>query len=188
MDPEVLNSGKMGMNGSFSELLATRNFGRPKIVKCRNCKVQFFMERTRPTVLLDSVIPCQQCGEELIMSNSELADLMPEDFGFVRCNGFVRWWKHWWQRRTRGWDDSDTWNLDSTIAKFALPRLRRFKELTCGHPGNLTAEEWDSILDDIIYGLEACILSTEGKGPEINWKRHQRGLEFFGKWFFHLWW
>ena len=36
--------------------------------------------------------------------------------------------KYFWQRRTRGWDDSDLYSLDYTIAKFVLPRLKVFAE------------------------------------------------------------
>ena len=43
--------------------------------------------------------------------------------------GIKRAIKHWWQRRTRGWDDSDTYSLDITIAKFALPRFKRLREI-----------------------------------------------------------
>ena len=33
------------------------------------------------------------------------------------------------QRKERGFDDTETWCLDSTITSFVLPRLERFKEL-----------------------------------------------------------
>lgn len=40
-----------------------------------------------------------------------------------------RFWKFLRQRITRGWDDSETWSLDSKITEFILPRLKRFKEI-----------------------------------------------------------
>lgn len=40
-----------------------------------------------------------------------------------------RYWKFLWQRWIRGFDDSETWSLDSTIVEFILPRLKRFKEV-----------------------------------------------------------
>ena len=43
---------------------------------------------------------------------------------------FKRSLRFWWQRGTRGWDDSETWGLDGTLARFILPRLQRFKEVT----------------------------------------------------------
>ena len=39
-----------------------------------------------------------------------------------------KWDKFTKQRLERGFDDSETWNLDLTIAKFVLPRLESFKE------------------------------------------------------------
>ena len=43
-----------------------------------------------------------------------------------------RYWKFLWQRWTRGFDDSETWSLYDTIARFILPRLKRFKEIADG--------------------------------------------------------
>jgi hypothetical protein len=98
--------------------------------------------------------------------------------------------KRWWQRRTRGWDDSDTWSLDYTIAKFALPRLIRFKELNNGYPGDFaTPEAWDEAIDKMIYSLQACIKHNEGNDIDIaDWPRVKEGLELFGKHFMALWW
>lgn len=53
--------------------------------------------------------------------------------------------KHWFQRRIRGFDDSETWSLDLKISQFVLPRLKRFKKLSITHPMGLTEEEWDDI-------------------------------------------
>jgi len=45
-----------------------------------------------------------------------------------RVRMVVRAVRHFWQRRTRGWDDSEVWNLDLTIAKFLTERLKVYKE------------------------------------------------------------
>ena len=42
-----------------------------------------------------------------------------------------------WQNITRGWNDSDCWNLDNTIAEFTLPRLKKLRETTTGYPSEL---------------------------------------------------
>lgn len=98
--------------------------------------------------------------------------------------------KHWWQRRTRGWDDSDTWSLDGVIATFALPRLRRFRELHGDCPLGMTMEAWDAMLDDMIYAMEVCVREMdEVVGREdADWERVDRGLEAFGTMFRDLWW
>jgi len=46
-------------------------------------------------------------------------------------------WVRLLQRLTRGWDDSDTWSLDVSVAKFLLPRLKRYRELRQGVPADL---------------------------------------------------
>lgn len=46
------------------------------------------------------------------------------------------------QRLTRGFDDTEMWSLDCTIAAFIAPRLKVFKEQaerTGDHPGNITS-------------------------------------------------
>ena len=78
---------------------------------------------------------------------------------------FYRPYWFFWQRITRGFNDSETWNLDYTIAKLVLPRLKRFKELTNGIPGdfsikdrpyikfpeNITDDEKTKIRDKVVF-------------------------------------
>lgn len=101
-----------------------------------------------------------------------------------------RFWRFFWQRCTRGWDDSDTWNLDTTAAKFLLPRLRRFKELNDGHPCDISFEEWERIIDEITWLLEKSIDDDELFEPPMNEKveRIRKAEEYLGKYFRHLWW
>jgi hypothetical protein len=99
-----------------------------------------------------------------------------------------------YQRSTRGWDDTVTWNLDHELAKFILPRLRRFKELAHGWPGPEhgveTFEDWHVILDKMIYSFE--IISREDFEPyEIGGQECEdkvnEGIMLFGKWYRALW-
>lgn len=103
-----------------------------------------------------------------------------------------RYWRHWWQRRVRGWDDSDTWSLDLTMAKFILPRLKRYKEVNNGYPGNFTEESWDAVLDKMIFAMEVVKsddFCSEGlEEAEAHWTKVHEGLELFGKHFRELWW
>lgn len=56
------------------------------------------------------------------------------------------------QRCIRGFDDSETWNLDSTLYNWLLPRLKRFKEVTSSYPGCYKSlEEWK---DEIQKGID----------------------------------
>lgn len=103
---------------------------------------------------------------------------------------FTQWCKHWWQRRTRGFDDSQTWSLDHTIAVFTLPRLRRFKELNNGYPHGFTEDSWNEAIDDMIYSLEASAHEWDPatRVDEVDWSRVHRGSELMGKHFRDLWW
>lgn len=69
-----------------------------------------------------------------------------------------KWDKFTKQRLERGFDDSETWNLDLTIAKFVLPRLESFKESFMGYPGFLKNEdEWKTILEKICKAFRLYI-------------------------------
>jgi len=102
--------------------------------------------------------------------------------------------RHIWyrQKKKRGYDDRDLWSLDTTIAKFVLPRLISFKEGVCGYPGNLTMEEWNKILDQMIYSMQGLSDEWEGKCPEGDIRKHEKrinkGIALFGKYFRCLWW
>lgn len=103
-----------------------------------------------------------------------------------------RWFKYFWQRRTRGWDDSETWSLDYSLAKIIAPRLKRFKEVKCCHPMELTQEEWDTILDKMIFAFEK--LGEDDyqwpyeEIPDEVGKAVEEGRELFHKYYHDLWW
>lgn len=114
----------------------------------------------------------------------------------------MRFWRNvrrsllfWWQRRTRGWDDSDTWNLDSTIAEFVLPRLRRFRELNNGIWANPdTAESDEPYTENAINDIEWLLnvhASEEGTWqlttPELQ-ERYNKASKLFAENFGNLWW
>ncbi len=114
--------------------------------------------------------------------------------------------KFWYQRRTRGWDDSDTWNLAYPIAIFTLPRIKRYREFVvdencvAGHPGQITHKKWIEILDKIIYSLDWVIREYDLKlsDEEMEWEgtkkdmeqfgRRQEGLSLFGQYFMDFGW
>lgn len=97
--------------------------------------------------------------------------------------------KFLWQRLTRGFDDSQTWNLDARLAEHILPRLKRFKEVNIGYPPDLTWEEWQAILDQMIMAIEwhasDCV---ERDGSADRYFKVSEGMELFGRYFCHLWW
>ena len=69
-----------------------------------------------------------------------------------------KWDKFTKQRLEFGFDDSEVWNLDLTIAKFILPRIERLKETFAGYPAFLNSEdEWKKILEKICKAFSLYI-------------------------------
>jgi hypothetical protein len=97
---------------------------------------------------------------------------------------YKREFRYYGQRLTRGWDDSELWNLDNTISEFVLPRLRRFKEYQSGHPSYMTEEEWSGILNQMILAFENNLVDfpTEEQDQQV-----EEGLALFAKYYSHLW-
>ena len=99
-----------------------------------------------------------------------------------------------WQKLTRGFSDKDTWNLEHTIAKFVFPRLIRFKEIGKCCPMNLTDEEWEIKLNDMIFAMKYAANQFKNKEfykdeeYRVFNERIDRGTKFFGEYFFDLWW
>ena len=88
------------------------------------------------------------------------------------------------QRIERGFDDTELRNLDSTIIKFILPRLKEFKECTCGYPGSVNSEEeWNDILQSMIDYMQAVVDDND----ELRVK-YAKGWDNFHEYFFALWW
>ncbi len=100
------------------------------------------------------------------------------------------------KRRARKWsnkhfqakykvDIEETYNLDISIVRFCLPRLKLFKATTMSRPYDATEEEWDTILQEIIDGLEMyenISFPTKEEQAKID-----RGLDLLRKWFYDLW-
>ena len=97
--------------------------------------------------------------------------------------------KRIWQNIIKGWNDSDCWNLDYIIAKFILPRLKRFNELIYSHPSTLTITEWHEVLNKMIFSFESIIENEEDFIESTEEREHkiQEGLYLFSKYFKHLW-
>ena len=93
------------------------------------------------------------------------------------------------QRLTRGFDNTEMWSLDCTIAKFIAPRLKVFLEQAEqieDHPGQITFQEWKGILEQMIEGFEIYpnhFHWTEEES-DTNWKKVDKALSLFHKWFF----
>ena len=91
------------------------------------------------------------------------------------------------QRKTRGFDNSETWALYESIAKFTLPRLKCFRQITCGYPMEFDSDEpWNTILDQMIQAFE-LICEVGYTADDKKDRIIRRGLNLFHKYFFALW-
>lgn len=91
------------------------------------------------------------------------------------------------QREAQGFDDSETWGLDHTIALFVLPRLKRFKEIeTTAFPpqDNEGWEEWNAILEKMIEGFECY---SNDREHDDN-SKVKEAWKLLGEHFYKLWW
>lgn len=97
----------------------------------------------------------------------------------------VRWW---WQRRERGWDDRETWNIDCELARWAAPRLETYRDKAIGYPHRLDADVWFAIVDKMAQAFRFCATYDweleDGKGRA---KYIEEGLDLFREYFFDLW-
>lgn len=103
------------------------------------------------------------------------------------------------QRRVRGFDDSETWTLDYSLAKLISPRLKRFKELKRGVPlfdnidvdkdYDLAEAQWEEIIDKMIAAFDLIIVDDGSLFfDEEQQKKVEEGLDLFRKYIFNLWW
>lgn len=113
--------------------------------------------------------------------------------------------KCFFQKIIYGFSDMDIYTLNTSIAKFMVPRLKRFKKLLRGVPGVLLDEKfikytdvernqeiekkskkWVAIIDSIIYSME-CM-------KDFDWSTHadkiyniNKGLKNLHIYFLSLW-
>lgn len=68
--------------------------------------------------------------------------------------------KKWLKKQGSYVNPKETWSLDVTLAKYIIPRLKKFKELENGYLGRDemdTPEKWDEALDKMIQAFEYVI-------------------------------
>lgn len=103
---------------------------------------------------------------------------------------YFRTIKFFFQRLFFGFSEEDTWSLDVHLGKLILPRLKLYKKLSICHPTDMEWEEWQKILDKMIYAFE--FYATESPWrldiKEEDFLKAEEGLQLFGKYFPQLWW
>lgn len=59
------------------------------------------------------------------------------------------------QIKRQGWSNMDLWGLNTHLARYMLPMLRKFFENPMGYPCNLkSVKEWQDIGAEIIWAME----------------------------------
>ncbi len=77
---------------------------------------------------------------------------------YYKCLDIKRWCYSTYQRIRYGISNEECWNLDTTISKFILPRLKHFKKMNRNfYNSELTSEEWENVIDELIWTFEYLI-------------------------------
>jgi hypothetical protein len=97
-------------------------------------------------------------------------------------------------------DNYDTWSMDSTLSLLIHPMLVQLKATQHGHPANMTEQEWNEILDEMIWAFEQKCRdewesdyyeyeddNTERAGAKAHQERMSNGFRLFGKYYENLW-
>lgn len=95
------------------------------------------------------------------------------------------------QRSKAGVGDDETFAIDKTLAVFILPRLKRFREVMNGYPSEMTWEEWQNTVDEIIWFFEQIdngLVVPNGEDSISYYEKVQKAQELFGKYLTALWW
>jgi len=129
---------------------------------------------------------------------------------------FPRWIRWTWRdlvdatyRRIKyGCNPQDIWNLDTTCARWLVPRLKLMRDRGHGFPGEIYAKyedmqdrheadrlavaEWRGILDEMIDGFSMIATKFDWmylSKPEYdaNWEKANRALDLFRNYYFDLW-
>jgi len=80
----------------------------------------------------------------------------------------------------------DTWSMDCTLAMIIHPMLVQLKATQHGHPANLTEQEWDQILDEMIWAFGHKSKEMDAGDNETQ-ERLTNAFMLFGKYYENLW-
>ena len=98
------------------------------------------------------------------------------------------------QRFLIGFDDTETWHMDRTMALFIIPRLKRFMEVNNGIPIGETEESYDEKLRFIIQAFENYY-ATDQYFNSVDIEERKKltddvrlAVDYLSKLWFELWW
>lgn len=89
-------------------------------------------------------------------------------------------------RLFHGYNYEDCWNLDWSMAKWLVPRLKHLRDNGAGYPGSLIPEEWEIILNKMIAAFELIVEDDHFCEPEKE-AIIDEGLDLFREYYQALW-
>ena len=113
-------------------------------------------------------------------------------------NWLYNWFGYSPKQRTRiKIHNYDTWSMDCTLAHIILPMLKQLKETKHGYLIDLTEQEWDEILDEMIWAFQKKCRNDwmedydyndwDMEGMKAEQERISNGFRLFGKYYESLW-
>jgi hypothetical protein len=96
------------------------------------------------------------------------------------------------QREDSGFDDTETWHLDKTLALFLIPRLERFIQVNNGFPGGETEESYYEKLNFILKSFKEYY-NDENDEVSLELEKERlinanKAVSILGEIWFYLWW
>ena len=100
---------------------------------------------------------------------------------------------HQKQRFERGFDDTETWHMDRTMALFIIPRLKRFIEVNNGIANGETEESYYQKMKFIVEAFENYYATDKYYKSETPEREKlindvKQALIYLHKLWFELWW
>ena len=111
--------------------------------------------------------------------------------------------RYGFERMFKGYDSVDTFEIFSKFIERYTKILKEYRKTHIGYCGTMTEEEWDNIIDEMIYHLyymdEEHVTDELEKDVPDDWsasaitvyevmdKHKDEFFELFSKYFFHLW-
>ena len=103
------------------------------------------------------------------------------------------------QRLNKGYCDLDVWNINTFIEEKLVAILKEYKKTSMGHPTGINQEEWDKIIDRMIFLLtemneDTCSFKYEednlvnyNKKAKYRNKCKNEFYDLLKKWHWELW-
>lgn len=111
--------------------------------------------------------------------------------------------RYGFQRMFKGYDNVDTFEIFDRFIERYIKIITEFRNNHCGYPYNLTEEEWDNVLDEMLYHLhymkEDDVIEELKKDVPKSWnpsyknineimeKHKNEFFKLFSEYFYNLW-